>query len=587
MSDVFTRGSIIDERYEVERLLGGGGMGEVLLVRHLQLGDQRVIKILRHDLIGDRAADEQFLRETRIATRIKHANLAALYDCSRLPEGSSYMVWEYSEGEDLQSRLRRSPRLEVGEAIEIAVQTLRGLAAVHGAGVVHRDIRPDNLLLTEDTSGHERVKIIDLGLAWLYKTGDLPKLESAASAGNRLAYSSPEQANVQGDRSPDHRSDLYSVALVLYEMLSGTLPFEGSSPQGVFLKRLHEEPISILDRVPELKSGEQLDAVLRRALARQPETRYPNAVSFIQALRADKDDTAGDLVGVEAAVEDAAGWGGNRVVQAVGLFERYLQENKPQLARMTLDTLEEMAPEHPRRDELRLRLADIQRSAADRQRVQHLAESGRKAVSEGDLRQAERWLEMLDDVAPDSPERRELADELQRQQEEAARNERIEAHREQLELLLAGGDWEKAERELVALSDLGVTRVTLQNYGHQLDTGRVQQEETTRLQTFENEFRDCCARGDWEGALAVARRLAASDLEPARARAMSQEVHLRREESRKERAVEQGVEQLEAFLAAGDARGARTALRILVGLDPEFEGRGELEMRVRELKGEP
>lgn len=583
MSDVFTRGSIIDERYEVERLLGGGGVGEVLLVRHLQLGEPRVIKILRHDLIGDRAADEQFLRETRIATRIKQANVAVLYDCSRLPEGSSYMVWEYSEGEDLQSRLGRTPRLHVTEAIEIAIQTLRGLAAIHGAGVVHRDIRPDNLLLTEDADDRLRVKIIDLGLAWLYKSGDLPKLESAMSAASKLAYSSPEQANVKGGRTPDHRSDLYSLALVLYEMLSGTLPFEGSSPQGVFLKRLHENPIPLLERVPELEFGDRLDAILQRALARQPEARYPNAVTFMQAL-AEIVQSAGE--GVDAALQEAAGWEGNRVVQAIGLFERYLQESKPQLARMTLETIEEMAPQHPRLDELRGRLEATQASAADASRIKHVIDSGRKALTEGDLRQAERWLEMLDELAPESPERRELAAELQRQRDERARGERIQTHRERLELLLAAGDWEKAERELDALSDLGVTRVTLQNYGRQLDTGREQEEEITRLETFESEFRECCARGDWEGALAVARRLAASDLAPTRARAMSQEVHRRREESRKENAVTQGVQQLEAFLAAGDARAAQTALRILIGLDPEFKGRGELEMRVRELREE-
>jgi tRNA A-37 threonylcarbamoyl transferase component Bud32 len=586
MSDVFTRGSIIDERYEVERLLGGGGMGEVLLVRHLQLGDQRVVKILRHDLIGDRAADEHFLRETRIAKRIKHANVAVLYDCSRLPEGSSYMVWEYSEGEDLQTRLRHEPRLEVGTAIDITIQTLKGLAAVHGAGVAHRDIRPDNLLLTTDTSGKLRVKIIDLGLAWLYKSGDFSKLESAASVASKLAYSSPEQANVEGGRSPDHRSDLYSLGLVLYEMLSGTLPFEGSSPQGVFLKRLHAEPIPLLERVPEMEFAEQLDAILRQALERQPEARYANAVSFIQALAEVPGVDESSAEGVDAAVAEAAGWEGNRLVQAVGLFERYLQENKPQLARMTLDTIEEMAPEHPRLDELRGQLDDLQRSAVDRERVKYVADSGRKALVEGDLRQAERWLEMLGDMAPESTERRELAAELERWREEAVRDERIEAHRERLELLLAAGDWEKAERELDALSDLGVTRVTLQNYGQQLDTGREQEEETTRLEAFENEFRACCERTEWEAALAVARRLAASDLAPSRARAMSREVHERREEDRKKRAVRQGVEQLEAFLAAGDARGARTALRILVGLDPDFEGRGELEMRVKEIVGE-
>lgn len=581
MSDVFTRGSVLDERYEVERLLGGGGMGEVLLVRHLHLGDQRVVKILRRDLIGDRAADEAFLREARIATRIKHANVATLYDCSRLPQGSSYMVWEYIEGEDLETRLKSEKRLAVRAAVDIAIQTLRGLAAVHGAGVVHQDISPDNLMLSKDTGDRLQVKIIDLGLALLYNSSGVSALESSMGVAGKMAYCSPEQAQLEPGRMPDHRSDLYSLALVLYQMLSGELPFEADSPQKLFLRRLHQDPIPLVERAPDLEAAEKLDPILRRALSRKREERFPNAVSFIQAL-ASVVESRRD--GAESVVVEAAALEGDRVAQAMNLFERYIEQGKVKLARMTLDTIEEMAPEHPKLSELGRRLSELDHNAPDRDRLKYLVESGHKALVDGDLRQAERWLQMLDESAPQSEERRELAREINRRRDERSRSERIELHRQRLESLLARGDWEDAERELDALSNLEVTRVTLQNYGQRLRTGRERQQEESQLEVFERQFREACESRDWQGALDVAHRLGETDLAPERAHAMSSEARELEEDDRKTRSIEQGTAQLETLLASGDARGAKTALRILIGIDPEFEGRAEWERKVAELK---
>lgn len=558
-------------------------MGEVLLVRHLHLGDQRVVKILRRDLIGDRAADEAFLREARIATRIKHANVATLYDCSRLPQGSSYMVWEYIEGEDLETRLKSEERIGVRHAVEIAIQTLRGLAAIHGAGVVHQDISPDNLMLSKDPGDRLQVKIIDLGLALLYNTSGVSALESNIGVAGKMAYCSPEQAQLKPGRMPDHRSDLYSLGLVLYQMLAGRLPFEADSPQKLFLQRLHQDPIPLAERAPDLEAGEKLDPILRRALSRKPEERFPNAVSFIQALAAVAESRR---EGAESVVVEAAALEGDRVAQAINLFERYMEAGKVKLARMTLDTIEEMVPDHPKLSELGRRLSELDRNAPDRDRLQYLLESGRKALAGGDLRQAERWLQMLDESAPQSEERRELARELNRRRDERSRSERIELHRQRLESLLSQGDWEEAERELDSLSSLEVTRVTLQNYGQRLRTGRERQREETRLETFERQFHEACDLKDWQEALDVARTLAETDLDPERAREMSSEVRQLQEQERKKRSIEQGTAQLESLLAAGDVRGAKTALHILIGIDSEFEGRAELERRIAALSQE-
>src|SRR4051812_16490602 len=152
----------IDGKYEILERLGVGGMGEVYKVRHTFLGTIRVVKVIRSSISGSKDGQERFLREARLATRVQHPNVAALHDFSGLPDGSQYMVWEYIDGADLAQRIRTAGRLPPRQAVRIAIQVLHGLEAIHRAGIVHRDISPENIMLTGDD---DRVKIIDLGVA--------------------------------------------------------------------------------------------------------------------------------------------------------------------------------------------------------------------------------------------------------------------------------------------------------------------------------------------------------------------------------------------------------------------------------------
>jgi len=277
-------GSVLDGKYEVLDHLGGGGMGEVYLVRHIHLEEKRVVKILRPDRVSDPDAQKRFLREARFATQIKHPHVAILYDYSRLGDGSFYMVWEYIEGEDVGTRVRRDGPLPVDAAVDLAIQALRGLDAIHGAGMIHRDISPDNLMIYGADEDRPQLKIIDLGLAKNLEPDPDHEVTQDGMFMGKLLYCAPEQAGLHKGETLDNRTDLYSMSLVLYEMLTGLPPFEAETPQGAIFKRLSEDPLPLAGRNPEQPIGPTLEAVVLRGLARERDDRFPNAARFIEAL---------------------------------------------------------------------------------------------------------------------------------------------------------------------------------------------------------------------------------------------------------------------------------------------------------------
>ncbi|HEX5719718.1 MAG TPA: serine/threonine-protein kinase [Thermoanaerobaculia bacterium] len=287
MSSLREPGTILDGKYEIVQRLGSGGMGEVYLVRHIHLRELRVIKILRQDLQTDPAAQKRFMREARLATQIKHPNVAILYDFAALPdEGSFYMVWEHIQGEDIGEWIRRNGPFPAPVAIRLGIQALRGLEAIHATGVIHRDLSPDNLMITEDKQGYQRIKIIDLGLARTLErdAGHEHEITQVGMFMGKLQYCSPEQASPSGSDGLDRRSDIYSFGLVLYEMITGLPPFESESQAGFIFKRLSEDPLPLTGRNPRVQVPDELDRVVRQALERDREKRIPDAISLIQAL---------------------------------------------------------------------------------------------------------------------------------------------------------------------------------------------------------------------------------------------------------------------------------------------------------------
>jgi serine/threonine protein kinase len=270
----------IDGKYEILERLGVGGMGEVYKVRHTFLGNIRVVKVIRSGISDNSDGKERFLREARLATRVQHPNVAALHDFSGLPDGSQYMVWEYIDGQNLAQRIRTFGKLQPRQAVRIAIQALRGLEAIHRAGIVHRDISPENIMLT---SGDDRVKIIDLGVAKAEGDGST----QAGMFIGKLRYASPEHLGLLADDERiDGRADLYSLAVVLYEMLDGRPPFEATSPHDYLLIHSKETQFRPLSLPAELPGSTDLQGVMKRALERDREKRYATAADFANVLEA-------------------------------------------------------------------------------------------------------------------------------------------------------------------------------------------------------------------------------------------------------------------------------------------------------------
>ncbi len=292
----------IDGKYRIVERLGIGGMGEVFKVEHTFLGSTRVVKIIRAQ-ISSADINERFLREARMATKVQHPNVATLHDFSALPDGSHYMVWEFIEGENLAQLLRQRGMLTPRHAVHIAIQALAGLEAIHRAGIVHRDISPENLMVTHAGDGSEFVKIIDLGVAKAAES-DVAMTQTGMFVG-KLRYASPDHLGflAAGDRI-DGRADLYSLAVVLFEMLTGRPPFEATSPHQYIIHHSRDEylPSPDLDRIT---GSSALQTVLARALDRDRNKRFTTARQFSDALSAIEPTLPDDSSKTSAAPFDA------------------------------------------------------------------------------------------------------------------------------------------------------------------------------------------------------------------------------------------------------------------------------------------
>jgi serine/threonine-protein kinase len=268
------------EKYEILEKIGQGGMGAVYRVRHRLLDELRVIKVIRSPMEPTPELTERFLREARTASRLHHPNLALLHDFAVSEDGVAYVVLEHIDGLTLKEVLRRFGPAPVEVALEIARQSCRALEYLHSRRIVHRDISPANLMLARDAEGRPLVKLIDLGLAKSLEAG-ADGLTTAGVFLGKLRYAAPEQFGGEGI---DERSDLYSLGVVLYELLTGRSPFKGHDAQSWMADHLFGAPLDFAVSDPEGRVPEDLRTVVMCALARHPVERFAGAADFATAL---------------------------------------------------------------------------------------------------------------------------------------------------------------------------------------------------------------------------------------------------------------------------------------------------------------
>jgi serine/threonine protein kinase len=286
----------IDGKYKILSCLGVGGMGEVYKVLHVHLNVIRVVKLMRSKIADDPGAHERFLREARLATRIHHPNVATLFDFSTLEDESRYMVWEYIEGTNLHELIHQRGPLSPRQAAKLAAQTLHGLDAIHRAGIVHRDVSPENIMIAHDDDG-EHVKIIDLGIAKQWGDEGGGQTQTGMFVG-KWKYCSPEHLGMlkKGERI-DGRADLYSFGIVLYEMLTGVTPFQATTPHGFLLMHASERPPALREMNPTVTASPELEAIIFRAMEKNRDDRFRTARDFAQAIEPlipSLDDKPGD-----------------------------------------------------------------------------------------------------------------------------------------------------------------------------------------------------------------------------------------------------------------------------------------------------
>jgi len=270
----------LDGKYEVLRKLREGGMGAIYLVRHRLLEELRVVKLLRPQLSDEAEFRERFLREARVAIQLRHPNVAQLYDFALDETGTGYMVLEYVDGRNLQELIAEGAIRSLRLKVEIAIQALEALGFLHRRGFVHRDVSPDNLMLTATADGEPRVKLIDLGIVKVLH-GESAKTGTHVFLG-KVRYASPEQ--FEGSRV-DTRSDLYSFGVLLFELLTGVHPFQGGM-HSVISGHMFRAPLPFEEADPQGRVPEPLRRVVLDALSKSADERIQTAEEFVRRLRA-------------------------------------------------------------------------------------------------------------------------------------------------------------------------------------------------------------------------------------------------------------------------------------------------------------
>lgn len=269
-------GSVVADRYHIIMKLGEGGMGTVYLAEHVKMGRKSALKVMNPGMNSDPDAIARFNREASNASRLSHPNICGIYDFGETPDGLIYLAMEFIEGQALTALIEADGSLEPARAGRIVHQTADALQVAHDAGIVHRDLKPDNIMVARHRDGSDLVKVVDFGIAKA-SASDAQKVTKTGLVVGTPEYMSPEQ--LAGD-TLDGRSDIYSLALVAFNALTGKLPFPSETAQEAMIMRLTDRPRTLSEICPDRTWPERLQAVMDRGLARDADERYQSAAQF-------------------------------------------------------------------------------------------------------------------------------------------------------------------------------------------------------------------------------------------------------------------------------------------------------------------
>ena len=278
-------GTVVSDRYRIVRKVGEGGMGAVYQAEHAVIGKRVALKVLFADLSRRPELVARFLQEAKSASRIGHENVIDISDFGQTSHGLVYIAMEFLEGQDLGRALRTERTLPWARARGILMQIAKGLRAAHGQGIIHRDMKPENIFLVQREGRPDFVKVLDFGIAKVVSAdnNDGPRLTQTGMIFGTPEYMSPEQAQGQ---PPDHRVDVYAVGCIMYHMLTGVVPFHADSFMGILTKHLLEPVIPPRQRRPDLQIPADVEAVCLRALEKDRDKRWADMDEFYRAIGA-------------------------------------------------------------------------------------------------------------------------------------------------------------------------------------------------------------------------------------------------------------------------------------------------------------
>ncbi len=282
MSTPVREGEILAGKYRVERVLGQGGMGVVVAARHVELDELVALKFLLPEVLATPDAAGRFLREARAAVRIKNEHVARVTDVGQLETGAPYMVMEYLDGKDLGVLLEERGPFPLDDAVDYVTQACEAMAQAHALGIVHRDLKPSNLMVVRLSDGSDCVKLLDFGISKVASPGaiDLMSMTRTLTVLGSPVYMSPEQ--MMSARDVDDRTDIWALGTILYELLTGRLPFVAENLPALGVLIATSEPLPMRATRPELPPG--IDVVVARCLAKKREDRFADVARLAEAL---------------------------------------------------------------------------------------------------------------------------------------------------------------------------------------------------------------------------------------------------------------------------------------------------------------